>query len=55
MMTAIKDIKDQRRKMNPWVQGAWEKGRYPNVFLEAGDSRKEIDAKSDKADCDILE
>jgi oligosaccharide reducing-end xylanase len=50
-----KDAKDQRGKIKPWTKGAWETGEYRNVFLEAGYSRSEIEAKLDKAYYDIFE
>ncbi len=31
--------------LKPWEKGAWETGRYRNLFAEAGYSQKEIDAK----------
>lgn len=50
-----KDIKDHRGKMKPWKQGAWETGRYRNVFLEAGYSQADISAKLAKAYYDVFE
>lgn len=50
-----KDIKDKRGKMVPWEKGAWETGKYRNVFLEAGYSQKDIDAKLAKAYYDVFE
>lgn len=50
-----KDIEDQRGKMEPWEKGAWETGTYRNVFLEAGYSQADIDAKLEKAYHDIFE
>jgi oligosaccharide reducing-end xylanase len=50
-----KDIKDLRGKMEPWEKGAWETGAYRNVFLEAGYSQVEIDAKLANAYYDIFE
>jgi hypothetical protein len=49
-----KDVKDSRGKMKPWKKGAWETGKYRNVFLDAGYSQAEIDAKLAKAYHDIL-
>jgi oligosaccharide reducing-end xylanase len=50
-----KDVKDQRGKMKPWVKGACETGKYRNVFLEAGYSQADIDAKLAKAYYDVFE
>jgi oligosaccharide reducing-end xylanase len=41
--------------MKPWEKGAWETGKYRNVFLEAGYSQAAIDAKLAKAYHDIFE
>ncbi|MFO7368939.1 MAG: glycosyl hydrolase family 8, partial [Bacteroidales bacterium] len=49
------DVDDPRGKMKPWNQGARETGKYRNVFLEAGYSQKDIDAKLDKAYYDLFE
>lgn len=49
------DVKDQRGKMQPWEKGAWETGKYRNVFREAGYSQDEIDAKLAKAYYDVFE
>lgn len=49
------DVQDPRGKMKPWEKGAWETGKYRNVFLEAGYSRAAIDAKLEKAYHDIFE
>jgi oligosaccharide reducing-end xylanase len=49
------DIQDARGKMKPWEKGAWETGKYRNVFLEAGYSQAAIDAKLAKAYHDIFE
>lgn len=49
------DVSDPRGKMVPWTQGAWETGKYRNVFLEAGYSQEEIDAKLQKAYYDLFE
>ncbi len=50
-----KDITDPRGKMKPWETGAWESGKYRNVFLEAGYKQKDIDAKLAKAYHDVFE
>ncbi len=50
-----KDIKDPRGKMKPWEKGAYETGRYRDVFLEAGYKQKDIDAKLAKAYYDVFE
>jgi oligosaccharide reducing-end xylanase len=50
-----KDGKDSRGKMKPWKKGAWETGKYRNVFLDAGYSKAEIDAKLAKAYHDLFE
>lgn len=50
-----KDVKDQRGKMKPWEKGARETGKYRNVFLEAGYSQADIDAKLAKAYHDVFE
>jgi oligosaccharide reducing-end xylanase len=50
-----KDIQDKRGKMKPWKKGAWETGKYRNVFKDAGYSQKEIDAKLAKAYYDVFE
>lgn len=50
-----KDIKDRRGVMKPWKKGAWETKKYRNVFLEAGYSQSEIDAKLAKAYHDVFE
>ncbi|GAB3819078.1 glycosyl hydrolase family 8 [Pontibacter rugosus] len=49
------DVKDTRAKMKPWEAGAWETGKYRNVFLEAGYSQADIDAKLAKAYYDTFE
>jgi oligosaccharide reducing-end xylanase len=48
------DVNDNRGKMKPWKKGAWETGNYRNVFLDAGYSQSEIDAKLAKAYADII-
>ena len=50
-----KDTVDFRGKMRPWEKGAWETGKYRNVFLEAGYKQEDIDAKLAKAYHDIFE
>ena len=50
-----KDITDPRGKMKPWNEGAWETGKYRNVFLDAGYKQKDIDAKLAKAYHDVFE
>ncbi len=49
------DVYDKRGKMKPWEKGAWETGIYRNVFLEAGYTKEEIDAKLAKAYYDVFE
>ncbi|MBN1181574.1 MAG: glycoside hydrolase [Bacteroidales bacterium] len=49
------DVKDLRGKMKPWEKGARETGMYRNIFLEAGYSQKDIDAKLGKAYYDLFE
>ena len=49
------DINDPRGKMKPWDKGAWETGKYRNVFLEAGYKQEDIDAKLAKAYHDLFE
>lgn len=50
-----KEVKDRRGKMIPWEKGAWKTGKYRNVFLEAGYSQADIDAKLAKAYYDVFE
>ena len=50
-----KDVKDSRGKMKPWKKGAWKTGMYRNLFLDAGYSQAEIDAKLAKAYYDVFE
>jgi oligosaccharide reducing-end xylanase len=50
-----KDISDSRGKMKPWAKGAWETGKYRNVFREAGYSQSDIKAKLEKAYHDVFE
>ena len=49
------DVNDPRGVMKPWEKGAWETGKYRNVFLEAGYSQADIDAKLAKAYHDLFE
>lgn len=49
------DVKTSRGKMIPWEKGAWETGKYRNVFLEAGYKKKDIDAKLAMAYYDVFE
>ena len=46
---------DPRGKMKPWDKGAWETGKYRNVFLEAGYKQAEIDVKLAQAYHDLFE
>jgi oligosaccharide reducing-end xylanase len=50
-----KDVSDSRGKMIPWEQGAHKTGKYRNVFLDAGYSQADIDAKLAKAYYDVFE
>lgn len=50
-----KDTTDPRGLMKPWNKGAFETGKYRNVFLEAGYKQKDIDAKLKKAYYDVFE
>ena len=50
-----KDVKDHRGTMKPWEKGAWETGRYRNVFLDAGYSQSDINNKLAKAYYDVFE
>ena len=50
-----KDLKDSRGKMKPWKKGAWETGKFRNVFLDAGYKQADIDAKLAKAYHDVFE
>ncbi len=50
-----KDTTDARGKMVPWDKGAWETGKYRNVFLEAGYKREDINAKLANAYHDVFE
>lgn len=42
-------------KMTPWEKGAWETGKYRNVFLELGYKQADIDAKLNKAYHDLFD
>lgn len=48
-------VEDSRGKMEPWTKGAWETGKYRNLFLEAGYPQAAIDAKLEKAYYDLFE
>ena len=50
-----KDSDDPRGKMKPWEKGAWETGKYRNIFSEAGYKQEDIDAKLAKAYHDVFE
>jgi oligosaccharide reducing-end xylanase len=50
-----KKTMDTRGKMKPWTEGAWITGKYRNIFLEAGYSQADIDAKLAKAYSDVFE
>ncbi len=50
-----KDVSDPRGQIVPWNNGAWETGKYRNVFLEAGYKQGEIDAKLTQAYHDVFE
>lgn len=50
-----KDIKDSRGVIKPWKTGAWESGKYRNMFREAGYKQKDIDGKLAKAYHDVFE
>ena len=50
-----KDVKDSRGTMKPLKKGAWETGKYRNVFLDAGYKKADIDAKLAKAYYDVFE
>lgn len=52
--TVSKVVKDKRGKMIPWTKGAHETGKYRNVFLDAGYSQADIDAKLEKAYHDVF-
>ncbi|HEX7070720.1 MAG TPA: glycosyl hydrolase family 8 [Rhodothermales bacterium] len=49
------DVEDPRGPMVPWETGAWETGRYRNVFQEAGYDQEAIDAKLEQAYHDLFE
>jgi oligosaccharide reducing-end xylanase len=49
------DVKDPRGRMKPWEKGAWETGKYRNLFLDAGYKQEDIDAKLNKAYHDLFE
>jgi oligosaccharide reducing-end xylanase len=48
-------MEDHRGTIVPWEKGAWETGKYRNLFLEAGYTQVEIDAKLAKAYYDLFE
>jgi oligosaccharide reducing-end xylanase len=50
-----KPATDLRGKMKPWKKGGWVTGKYRNLFLEAGYSQTDIDAKLAKAYYDLFE
>jgi len=50
-----KDVKDKRGTLIPWGKGARETGRYRNLFLDAGYSQFDIDAKLAKAYYNLFE
>jgi oligosaccharide reducing-end xylanase len=50
-----KDVYDSRSIMKPWEKGAWDTGKYRNVFLEAGYKQIDIDAKLSKVYYDVFE
>lgn len=50
-----KDISDKRGKMKPWKKGAWETGKYRNVFLNAGYKKADIDAKLEEVYSGVFE
>lgn len=41
--------------LKPWEKGAWETGKYRNLFAEAGYSQKEIDEKLKNAFAGVFE
>ena len=49
------DMIDSRGKMIPWEKGARTTGKYRNLFLEAGYSQEDIDAKLASAYYDLFE
>jgi len=49
------DIKDSRGKMKPWKKGAYQTGRYRNVFREAGYKQADIDAKLKEVYYEVFE
>ena len=49
------DVKDSRGKMKPWKKGAFETGKYRNVFREAGYKQAEIDAKLKQVYYEVFE
>jgi oligosaccharide reducing-end xylanase len=55
MAGCIKNEDARLKPMKPREKGAAETGKYRNVFLEAGYSQEEIDAKLNKAYSDLFE
>jgi oligosaccharide reducing-end xylanase len=49
------DVDDSKGIMKPWKKGAWETGKYRNVFRDAGYKQKDINAKLAKAYYDVFE
>jgi len=49
------DIKDSRGKMKPWKKGAYQTGKYRNVFREAGYKQADIDAKLKQVYYEVFE
>jgi|WetSurMetagenome_2_1015567.scaffolds.fasta_scaffold12560_3 oligosaccharide reducing-end xylanase len=50
-----KDVSDVRGVMKPWKKGAWQTGKYRNVFLEAGYIQTDIDVRLAKVYYDVFE
>jgi len=50
-----KDIKDSRGKIKPWKKGAYETGKYRNLFKEAGYKKADIDAKLKQVYSEVFE
>jgi oligosaccharide reducing-end xylanase len=47
LLTLCATLAACKKTLTPWEKGAFETGEYRNVFLEAGYSQQEIDAKVD--------
>jgi oligosaccharide reducing-end xylanase len=47
--------KESKKVKKPWTKGAWETGKYRNIFLDYGYKQAEIDAKVAKAYYDVFE